>query len=236
MRRVVHTSSFTPRRSSSASMRRPITAGATPSALAAADRAAAGGDRDERIRSVSGGPWPTDYTIRAFRRHPRHFATLMRGVQWFGHGFAPWIASRAAPEAGAVRCLRHAVRRLQRGAGSPNSCFPAAARRSPCWLARQQIEYTRLVSMSGRYRPFWDRHPGRPPIRRQRGSALTLDVAAPRAADGASTATQRAFPENLEVLRALQARRRASILQQRRPEMLGVAVKSAASAYCSTTC
>src|SRR5690606_20976501 len=38
IRRVVRTSSFTPRRSSSASMRRPITAGATPSACAAADR------------------------------------------------------------------------------------------------------------------------------------------------------------------------------------------------------
>ena len=38
MRRVVRTSSFTPRRSSSASMRRPITAGATPSACAAAVR------------------------------------------------------------------------------------------------------------------------------------------------------------------------------------------------------
>ena len=36
--RVVRTSSFTPRRSSRASMRRPITAGATPSALAAAVR------------------------------------------------------------------------------------------------------------------------------------------------------------------------------------------------------
>src|SRR6185369_7363145 len=38
MRRVVRTSSFTPRRSSSASRRRPMIAGATPSALAAAVR------------------------------------------------------------------------------------------------------------------------------------------------------------------------------------------------------
>jgi hypothetical protein len=36
MRRVVRTSNFTPSLSSSASIRRPITAGATPSALAAA--------------------------------------------------------------------------------------------------------------------------------------------------------------------------------------------------------
>ena len=36
--RVVRTSSFTPKRSSSASMRRPITAGATPSAAAVAVR------------------------------------------------------------------------------------------------------------------------------------------------------------------------------------------------------
>ncbi len=38
IRRVVRTRSFTPSRSSSASSRRPITAGATPSACAAADR------------------------------------------------------------------------------------------------------------------------------------------------------------------------------------------------------
>ena len=47
IRRVVRTSSFTPKRSSSASMRRPMTAGAMPSARAAAVRLPFGGHRHE---------------------------------------------------------------------------------------------------------------------------------------------------------------------------------------------
>ena len=37
----------------------------------------------------------------------------------------------------------------------PSSCFPATAKLAVLWRDKQ-IEYTRLVSMSGQYRPFWD--------------------------------------------------------------------------------
>ena len=90
----------------------------------------------------------------------------------------------------------------------------------------KQIEYTRLCSMSGQYRPFWEL------------TRAGLRFAAQRlglALDG--TAEERlmnqyrhlsAFPENLEVLRALQSRGvKAGILSNGDPEMLGVAVKSA---------
>ena len=90
----------------------------------------------------------------------------------------------------------------------------------------KQIEYTRLVSMSGVYRPFWDltrsglRHAS------QRLS-LTLD----RKSEDRLMNQYRhlsAFPENLEVLQALKARGvRAGILSNGDPEMLAVAVKSA---------
>ena len=90
----------------------------------------------------------------------------------------------------------------------------------------KQIEYTRLVSMSGQYRPFWDLTRAGLRYAAQR-LGLPLD----------GTAEERlmnqyrhlsAFPENLEVLRALQSRGvKAGILSNGDPEMLGVAVKSA---------
>lgn len=90
----------------------------------------------------------------------------------------------------------------------------------------KQIEYTRLVSMSGQYRPFWELTRAGLRFAAQR-LGLALD----------STAEERlmnqyrhlsAFPENLEVLRALQSRGiKAGILSNGDPEMLGVAVRSA---------
>lgn len=90
----------------------------------------------------------------------------------------------------------------------------------------KQIEYTRLVSMSGQYRPFWELTRAGLRFAAQR-LGLALD----------STAEERlmnqyrhlsAFPENLDVLRALQSRGiKAGILSNGDPEMLGVAVKSA---------
>lgn len=90
----------------------------------------------------------------------------------------------------------------------------------------KQIEYTRLVSMSGRYRPFWDL------------TRAGLRYAAQRLRLDLDTATEErlmnqyrhlsAFPENLEVLQALKARGiSAAILSNGDPEMLAVAVKSA---------
>lgn len=90
----------------------------------------------------------------------------------------------------------------------------------------KQIEYTRLVSMSGRYRPFWD-------LTRAalRFTAQRLDLPLPRAAEDRLMNEYRhlsAFPENGEVLRTLRARGiRAGILSNGDPEMLAVAVKSA---------
>lgn len=90
----------------------------------------------------------------------------------------------------------------------------------------KQIEYTRLCSMSGQYRPFWD-------LTRAglRFAAQRLGLAMDAVAEERLMNQYRhlsAFPENLEVLRALQSRGiKAGILSNGDPEMLGVAVKSA---------
>ncbi|WP_157271150.1 haloacid dehalogenase type II [Azohydromonas aeria] len=95
----------------------------------------------------------------------------------------------------------------------------------------KQIEYTRLLTMSGRYQPFWDLTRAGLRFAAQRlGLALT-------AADEERLMNQyrhlSAFPENMEVLRALRARGiRAGILSNGDPEMLGVAVRSAGFGDC----
>ena len=90
----------------------------------------------------------------------------------------------------------------------------------------KQIDYTRLVSMSGRYQPFWD-------LTRAglRFAALKLGLAMDRSAEDRLMNQYRhlsAFPENREVLLALKARGiRAGMLSNGDPEMLAVAIKSA---------
>ena len=94
----------------------------------------------------------------------------------------------------------------------------------------KQIEYTRLVSMSGgdgrHYRPFWE-------LTRAglRYAALRLGLVLDTTAEARLMNQYRhlsAFPENLDVLRELKARGiPAGILSNGDPEMLGVAVKSA---------
>ena len=90
----------------------------------------------------------------------------------------------------------------------------------------KQIDYTRLVSMSGRYQPFWD-------LTRAglRFAALKLGLALDGSAEDRLMNQYRhlsAFPENREVLLALKARGiRAGILSNGDPEMLAVAIKSA---------
>ena len=90
----------------------------------------------------------------------------------------------------------------------------------------KQIEYTRLVSMSGRYRPFWE-------LTRAalRYTAARLALALNAVGEERLMNQYRhlsAFPENLDVLRALRQRGvRAGILSNGDPEMLAVAVKSA---------
>jgi 2-haloacid dehalogenase len=90
----------------------------------------------------------------------------------------------------------------------------------------KQIEYTHLTSMAGRWRPFWD-------ITRAglRHATARLDLELGTAAEERLMNQYHhlsAFPENLDVLRALKERGiPAGILSNGDPEMLAVAVKSA---------
>ena len=104
--------------------------------------------------------------------------------------------------------------------------FPGQGERLALLWRDKQIDYTRLLTLSGRYQPFW---------------AVTragLRYAADRlglALDGATEERLMnqyrhlsAFPENREVLAALKQRGiPAGILSNGDPEMLAVAVKSA---------
>src|SRR5438105_12645427 len=90
----------------------------------------------------------------------------------------------------------------------------------------KQIEYTRLTSMSGQYKPFWDLTRAALQFTADR---LGLDLGT----NGEERLMNQyrhlsAFPENLDVLRELKARGiPTAILSNGDPEMLGVAVKSA---------
>ena len=90
----------------------------------------------------------------------------------------------------------------------------------------KQIEYTRLVSMSGQYRPFWELTRAGLRFAAQR-LGLALDASVEERLMNQYRHLS-AFPENLDVLRELKARDiPAAILSNGDPEMLGVAVKSA---------
>ena len=90
----------------------------------------------------------------------------------------------------------------------------------------KQIDYTRLLTMSGRYQPFWD-------VTRAglRYAALRLKLMLDRTGEDRLMNEYRhlsAFPENLPLLQALKARGiRAGILSNGDPDMLAVAIKSA---------
>lgn len=90
----------------------------------------------------------------------------------------------------------------------------------------KQIDYTRLLTLSGRYRPFWD-------VTRDglRYAALRLGLElTPQAEDRLMNQYRHlsAFPENAGVLAELKKRRiRAGILSNGDPDMLAVAIKSA---------
>ncbi|EHR69709.1 2-haloalkanoic acid dehalogenase, type II [Burkholderiales bacterium JOSHI_001] len=104
--------------------------------------------------------------------------------------------------------------------------FPGQGQAISTLWRDKQIEYTRLASMSGRYRPFWD-------LTRAglRFAALRLGQTLTREAEDRLMNQYRhlsAFPENREVLQGLKARGvRAGILSNGDPEMLAVAIKSA---------
>jgi 2-haloacid dehalogenase len=90
----------------------------------------------------------------------------------------------------------------------------------------KQIEYTRLVSMSGRYQPFWQVTQAGLRFAAQK-LALPLDQGNEDRLMNQYRHLS-AFPENREVLDALKARGvPAGVLSNGDPEMLTVAVKSA---------
>jgi len=90
----------------------------------------------------------------------------------------------------------------------------------------KQIEYTRLVSMSGRYQPFWQ-----VTLSGLRFAAERLGLTLAKSDEDRLMNQYRhlsAFPENREVLDTLKARGvQAGVLSNGDPQMLAVAVKSA---------
>ncbi len=104
--------------------------------------------------------------------------------------------------------------------------FPGHGERLALLWRDKQIDYTRLVSMSGRYRPFWE-------LTRAglRFAALRLNLVLDTAAEDRLMNQYRslsAFPENRDVLVELKRLGvPTGILSNGDPEMLAVAVKSA---------
>ena len=104
--------------------------------------------------------------------------------------------------------------------------FPGAGERLARAWRDKQIEYSRLVSMSGRYRPFWQLTRDALQV-----SAAALQLPLDTAGEDSLMNEYRhlsAFPENRAVLQALAARGiRAGVLSNGDPEMLAVAIRSA---------
>ncbi|OYT88979.1 MAG: haloacid dehalogenase, type II [Burkholderiales bacterium PBB6] len=104
--------------------------------------------------------------------------------------------------------------------------FPGAGEALARLWRDKQIDYTRLVSMSGTYQPFWD-------LTRAalQASASQLGLALTAESEDQLMNQYRhlsAFPENREVLQALKARGiPTGILSNGDPDMLAVAVRSA---------
>ena len=103
--------------------------------------------------------------------------------------------------------------------------FPGAGERLARLWRDRQIDYSRLVSMSGRYRPFWQ-------LTRDALQVAAATLRLPLDAAGEDSLMNEyrhlsAFPENRTVLQAL-ARRgiRAGVLSNGDPDMLAVAMRS----------
>ena len=104
--------------------------------------------------------------------------------------------------------------------------FPGHGERLALMWRDKQIDYTRLLTMSGRYRPFWE--VTRAGLRHAAARlSLPLDLPAEERLMNQYRHLS-AFPENREVLAELKRRGiTAGILSNGDPDMLGVAVKSA---------
>ena len=104
--------------------------------------------------------------------------------------------------------------------------FPGHGERLALLWRDKQIDYTRLLTMSGRYKPFWALTRAGLRFAAER-LALPLDSAAEERLMNQYRHLS-AFPENREVLVELKRRDIvAGILSNGDPDMLGVAVKSA---------
>jgi 2-haloacid dehalogenase len=104
--------------------------------------------------------------------------------------------------------------------------FPGEGERLGRLWRDKQVEYSRLVSMSGRYRPFWE-------LTRDalRFSAAALRLPLDVAGEDSLMNQYRhlsAFPENRGVLQTLAERGiRAGVLSNGDPEMLAISIRSA---------
>jgi 2-haloacid dehalogenase len=104
--------------------------------------------------------------------------------------------------------------------------FPGQGDRLARLWRDKQVDYSRLVSMSGRYRPFWQ-------LTRDalRVAAATLGLALESPGEDSLMNEYRhlsAFPENRAVLQALSDRGiPAGVLSNGDPDMLAVAIRSA---------
>ena len=104
--------------------------------------------------------------------------------------------------------------------------FPGAGETLARAWRDKQIEYSRLSSMSGRYRPFWE-------LTREALRWCAEALKLPLDAAGADRLMNQyrhlsAFPENVPVLQELAARGvRRGVLSNGDPEMLAVSLRSA---------
>jgi len=104
--------------------------------------------------------------------------------------------------------------------------FPGAGERLARAWRDKQIEYSRLVSMSGRYRPFWQLTRDALQVSAQ-ALGLSLDTAGEDSLMNQYRHLS-AFPENRAVLQALAERGiRAGVLSNGDPDMLDVTLRSA---------
>jgi 2-haloacid dehalogenase len=105
--------------------------------------------------------------------------------------------------------------------------FPGQGQALAAQWRTTQIDYTRLYTLSGRYKPFWDitQDALRYSLKRLN---LPADAQAEKALMG-QYACLSAFPENLPTLRALKQQGvRTGILSNGDPQMLQIAIDSAA--------
>jgi 2-haloacid dehalogenase len=104
--------------------------------------------------------------------------------------------------------------------------FPGDGERLARLWRDKQIEYSRLVSMSGRYRPFWQLTRDALQV-----AAATLRLPLDGAGEDSLMNEYRhlsAFPENRAVLQALAGRGiRTGVLSNGDPDMLAIAMRSA---------